>query len=132
VRAAVAQPEHDVRVLQDLAHLVLVEVQQRDAPAHAQLAAQRQVEHQVHRVHSALARFEYACASTTWAKGELVGPVENTAGDALEKQSVVKVTNPLYAIGRCAKGGTSLTKVQVELMPYNANLTTVTQQVADT
>lgn len=74
----------------------------------------------------------YACASTTWAKGDLVGPVENAGGDALVNQTVAKVTNPLHAIGRCVTGGTSLTKVQVELFPFNANITTVAQQVADT
>ena len=47
--------------------------------------------------------FEFACAADTFELGELVGACENSAGDALENQQVVKVTDAAHAIGRIAR-----------------------------
>lgn len=75
---------------------------------------------------------KYPCASTTWVKGDLVGPVEAASGTELEDQKVAKVTDPLNAIGRCHEGGTNLTEVWVQLINPKAGLVTTAQAVADT
>ena len=54
---------------------------------------------------------QMACASTTWAVGDLVGAVEASSGTALENQVVAKVTDPAAAIGVCTEAVTSGTKV---------------------
>ncbi len=56
--------------------------------------------------------FIYACASTTWSVGDLIGAVEDAGGDALVNQTVAKVTNPALAIGVCVEAGTSVTQVK--------------------
>jgi len=47
--------------------------------------------------------FEFACASTTWELGDLVGVDDNAGGSALEDQKVIKVTDEARAIGKVAK-----------------------------
>ncbi len=47
--------------------------------------------------------FEFDCAADTFELGELIGPVENVAGSALEDQSVISVAAANLAIGRCAR-----------------------------
>lgn len=54
----------------------------------------------------------YDCASTTWAVGDLIGPVEDAGGTYLENQKVAKVTDPRLAIGVCTKAGASVTRVR--------------------
>ena len=62
-----------------------------------------------------------ACASTTWAVGDLVGAVEAASGTALEKQKVAKVADPALAIGRCTQAGASLTLVWWKPLPRSQN-----------
>jgi len=47
--------------------------------------------------------FEFACPSSTWEIGNLVGASEAASGTALENQQVEKVTTYPRAIGRCAR-----------------------------
>ena len=47
--------------------------------------------------------FEFDCASDTFEVGDLLGPSENGAGNALLDQSAIAVSNVNAAIGRCAK-----------------------------
>lgn len=60
--------------------------------------------------------WEFDCASTTFEVGDLVGPAKDT-GNALLNDRVVAVGSEALAIGRVAKRGTSITRVQVELLP---------------
>ena len=55
VRAGVRETEHGVRREQQLRHLVLVEVHDRDAEARLELGRDAEVEHEIERVHAALA-----------------------------------------------------------------------------
>jgi len=47
--------------------------------------------------------FEYACPSSSFELGDMVGPDENTGGDALLDQQVVAVATPGRAVGRVAR-----------------------------
>jgi hypothetical protein len=47
--------------------------------------------------------FEFDCAPDTFELGDLIGPDENTAGNALLNQQVETVAESRYAIGRVAK-----------------------------
>ena len=47
--------------------------------------------------------FEFDCPSGTFELGDIVGPDENTAGDALLNQQIAKVAESCSAIGRVAK-----------------------------
>ncbi len=47
--------------------------------------------------------FEFDCASGTFELGELLGPVENIAGNVLEDQIVTSVAAANLSIGRCAR-----------------------------
>lgn len=47
--------------------------------------------------------FEFDCAAATFEIGNLIGVAENSDGDALEDQKVVKVADAKYAIGLAAK-----------------------------
>lgn len=58
---------------------------------------------------------EYDCASATFELGDLVGPAKDT-GNALLSDKVVTVGSEALAIGRVAKRGTSITRVQVKLL----------------
>lgn len=59
--------------------------------------------------------WEFDCASATFEFGALVG-LAKQSGNALESQKVVAVGSEALAIGRVAKRGTSITRVQVELL----------------
>lgn len=64
--------------------------------------------------------FEFPCDSTNWELGDLVGVAESS-GFALEDQKVVRLGTygsglEARAIGRCAKQGSSLTKVMVRIV----------------
>lgn len=59
---------------------------------------------------------EFDCASASYEVGDLIGPTENGAGNALLNQSVIAVGNPNAAIGRCARTAASSTKVLVEIV----------------
>jgi len=59
---------------------------------------------------------EFACASTTWIIGDLVGPADS-GSSTLQDQTVVSVATAGLAIGRVAKNYTSATtKVLVEIV----------------
>jgi hypothetical protein len=61
--------------------------------------------------------FEFACASDTFAVGELIGVDEASSGTALENQAVASVAAPNLAIGRCAKRVPSAdTRVLVDII----------------
>jgi hypothetical protein len=47
--------------------------------------------------------FEFDCPSGTFELGDLLGPDENAAGDALLNQQVTKVTEGKLAVGRVTK-----------------------------
>jgi hypothetical protein len=47
--------------------------------------------------------FEFDCLSTTLEVGDLMSSDEHSGGTSLLNQTVVKVTNPNAAVGRCAK-----------------------------
>jgi hypothetical protein len=47
--------------------------------------------------------FELDCVSATFELGNLIGPCENTAGNALLDQQVAKVSTSANAIGRVAR-----------------------------
>jgi hypothetical protein len=47
--------------------------------------------------------FEFDCPSGTFELGDLVGPDENAAGDALLNQQVTQVTEGKLAVGRVTK-----------------------------
>ncbi|KKN38365.1 hypothetical protein LCGC14_0754400 [marine sediment metagenome] len=47
--------------------------------------------------------FEFDCASSTFELGDLLGPDDNSAQDALVNQQAITVTNAARAVGRCAK-----------------------------
>lgn len=47
--------------------------------------------------------FEFDCPLGTFELGDLVGPQENSPGTALENQTLIKVSDPRYAIGRVVK-----------------------------
>jgi hypothetical protein len=53
--------------------------------------------------------FEFDCAAATFEIGDLIGVDENSDGDALENQKVVKVNDSTQAIGLVAKRFTSNT-----------------------
>lgn len=60
--------------------------------------------------------FEFACASSTFELGDMVGPDDNAGGTALENQTVIKVTDAARAIGRVAKRvATAATSVLVDV-----------------
>ena len=59
---------------------------------------------------------ELDCASSTFEKGDMVGPVENGAGDGLENQKVQKVTDASKCIGVVQQRyGSATTRVKVRL-----------------
>lgn len=47
--------------------------------------------------------FEFDCDAATFAVGDLIGAVENAAGDGLEAQKVVAAASEPTAIGRCVR-----------------------------
>lgn len=57
---------------------------------------------------------EFPCESATFEVGDLIGPAVGS-GFAIVDQKVVKVATANLAIGRCAKRGTSVTKVMVKI-----------------
>ncbi|HPP54863.1 MAG TPA: hypothetical protein PK777_18045 [Thermoguttaceae bacterium] len=57
--------------------------------------------------------FEFECAATDLELGDWIGPAGATGG--LQNQRVKKVTDPKYAIGRCAKRGSALQSVLVDI-----------------
>lgn len=61
--------------------------------------------------------FEFECASATFEKGDLVGPDDNAAPDALLNQQVIAIgLNGYGAIGRVhVRYGTATTRVKVEI-----------------
>lgn len=58
--------------------------------------------------------FEFECPATDFELGDWVGPAGATGG-GLQNQRVKKVTDPKYAIGRCAKRGSALQNVLVDI-----------------
>jgi len=64
-------------------------------------------------------RFLFPCAATAWNPGNLVGPVNNSGGTALQDQSVGSVASSALAVGRAAPAadeiGVSLTQVIVQI-----------------
>ena len=67
--------------------------------------------------------FEFACASATFEQGDLVGPDDNAAPDALLDQQVIAVGEEGYgAIGRVHKRyGSATTRVEVEIFQPSMN-----------
>lgn len=59
--------------------------------------------------------FEADCDSATFEIGDLIGAAEASSGTELEDQKVKAVPVPSRAIGRCARRGTSTTRVLVEI-----------------
>jgi hypothetical protein len=60
--------------------------------------------------------FEFDCPSTTFELGDLIGPHENAAGNALLNQQLTKVAAAKCAIARIAKrAGTPVTTVLVDI-----------------
>jgi hypothetical protein len=60
---------------------------------------------------------EYDCVSETHEVGDLMGVDENSAGDALENQKLVKVTDQALAIARCVrKDASATTKCRVKFV----------------
>lgn len=59
--------------------------------------------------------FEFDCPSTSFELGDLIGPDGNAGSTGLLDQQVEKVSAARYAIGRCAKRGTSLSSVLVDI-----------------
>ncbi len=59
--------------------------------------------------------WEFDCASATFEFGDRVG-LAKQSGNLLESQKVVGVATDLLMIGRVAKRGTSITRVQVDLL----------------
>ena len=59
--------------------------------------------------------FELDCASASFELGDLVGPVENAAGNALVNQQVAKVTSANYALGRIVRRANAATSVLVDI-----------------
>jgi hypothetical protein len=58
--------------------------------------------------------FEFPCDPTDFELGDWVGPAGATGG-GLQNQRVKKVTDPKYAIGRCARRGSELSSVLVDI-----------------
>ncbi len=59
---------------------------------------------------------DFPCASSTWEVGDLVAIDEAASGTALERQKLVKTTDPDLAIGRCIQRSASATTVRVILL----------------
>lgn len=47
--------------------------------------------------------FEFVCDTSTFELGDLIGPTENAAANALVNQKVESVNTTSFALGRCAK-----------------------------
>lgn len=58
--------------------------------------------------------FEFECSPADFELGDWVGPEGDPAG-TLRNQRVQKVSEPRYAIGRCAKRGAGLHSVWVDI-----------------
>lgn len=58
----------------------------------------------------------FTCASASFSDGDLVGPAENSDGDALENQAVIAVDQIDRAIGRVVGDHSSVTTVPVRLL----------------
>jgi hypothetical protein len=59
--------------------------------------------------------FEFDCPATSFELGDLLGPDGNADSSGLLDQQVEKVSAAMCAIGRCAKRGTDLTSVLVDI-----------------
>ncbi len=67
--------------------------------------------------------FEFACPSSAWEVGDLVGASENSGGDGLENQQVEPVGRPENAIGFvAAREAAAVTRVKVRLLSRTAGL----------
>ncbi|MCS7306262.1 MAG: hypothetical protein NZ602_14285 [Thermoguttaceae bacterium] len=58
--------------------------------------------------------FEFDCPPSDFELGDWIGPAGRTDG-GLQNQRVKKVTDPKYAIGRCAKRGKGVQSVLVDI-----------------
>lgn len=75
---------------------------------------------------SPLSEYQFACPSTTWNIGDLVGASENSGGDGLEDQQVELVTDPAEAIGvSVQEDSAAATTVKVLLFSRYAGLRTL-------
>ena len=59
--------------------------------------------------------FEFDCPSTDFELGDFLGADGNSDSSGLLDQQVEKVASAVYAVGRCAKRGTALRSVLVDI-----------------
>ncbi|TWT85585.1 hypothetical protein Pla123a_03920 [Posidoniimonas polymericola] len=61
--------------------------------------------------------FDFPCDAATFEVGDLIGPIENAAGDALENQKVKAVAGIGASVGRCAaRAPDAATRVLVDVV----------------